>query len=121
MIAVEELEEARLGAGRSLRSAGPEELATVDDLLEIDEQIVDPQADPLADRRRLRRLRWVSPRQTMSFVSAALAASASITPASRAAIRSSESRISIKSVLSVTKALVAPRWRIGRASGAASP
>ena len=41
--------------------------------------------------------------------------------AHRSAIISNPCRISSRSVLSVTKQLVAPRWMISRARGAASP
>ena len=56
VVAGEELEEARLRAGRPLHTPGPQQLATMGDLLEIEEQVVDPEADPLADRGGLRRL-----------------------------------------------------------------
>ena len=56
MIAVEQLEEARLCAGRPLDPAELQRLEAVQHLLGVEEKVLHPQRDPLADRRELRGL-----------------------------------------------------------------
>ena len=56
MIAVEQLQEAGLRAGRAFHAAGLERRDAVLDFRQIERQIVGPQARPPADGRRLRRL-----------------------------------------------------------------
>src|SRR2546426_11700715 len=52
----EQLEEARLGAGRALHAPEPQGLETVDQLLGIQREVLHPQRDPFPDRRELRGL-----------------------------------------------------------------
>ena len=56
MIPREEFEEAGLGADRALHTAGAKQLAAVQDLLEVEQEIMNPEANPLADRGGLRGL-----------------------------------------------------------------
>ena len=56
MIAVEQLQEARLGSGRPLDAPELQRVQPVEHLLGVEHEILHPQGDPLADGRELRRL-----------------------------------------------------------------
>ena len=57
MVALEDLEEARLRAGRSLHAAEGKRAAAVIDILDIEHQVLHPERGALADRRELRGLK----------------------------------------------------------------
>ena len=56
VVAVEQPQEAGLRAGRPLGTAGPQPFEPMLDFGQVERQVVGPEARPLADRRRLRRL-----------------------------------------------------------------
>ena len=56
VVAVEELEEARLRPGGPLAAAQPERLEPADDLLDVQRQVLHPERGALPDRGELRRL-----------------------------------------------------------------
>ena len=56
VIALEQLEEARLGPGGALAAAQPEGLQPVHQLLDVEREVLHPQRGPLADGGELGRL-----------------------------------------------------------------
>ena len=56
MVALEELEEGRLGAGGALAAAEPERLQPVGELLHVEPEVLHPEGGPLPDGGELRRL-----------------------------------------------------------------
>src|SRR5438105_3239830 len=57
MVAAEEREEARLGAGGPLDSPKPEGLKTVLDLVQVEDEVVTPEAGPFPHSHELGRLK----------------------------------------------------------------
>ena len=114
VVAVEELEEGRLRARRALHAAAGQRRDAVVEVREVEHEVLHPERRALADGRRLRGLEVrVAERRLVAPLRAR-------TPRARAARdrrvpRSSSRprRMRIRSALSVTYALVAPRWMNG--------
>ena len=122
VIAVEQGEEARLRPGRPLDAEEGQVVQPTLDVAQVEDQLIRPQGRPLADRDEL------------SGLEMGVSQARQVLPSDRERRRGRRSRRRgrrgrgpdpsrrrIRSVLSVTKQLVAPRWMIGLASGATSP
>ena len=102
MVAVEQAEETGLRAGGALAALGLELAQAVLDFRQVQHQVVGPQAGPLADGGRLRRLEMGVGQAGQIAILRAKSARRSITPTTRSRTSSSDSRSRSRSVLSVT-------------------
>ena len=102
MIAAEQGQEAGLRAGGALDAAEAQRRQAVFDLVQVQHEIVAPQAGALAHGGELRRLKMGEAERGRSRQRAAKRARASMTPTSRSRSRLRPSRIRNRSVLSVT-------------------
>ena len=111
VVAVEELEEARLRAGRALHAAEGQRGDAMIEIGEVEHEVLHPERRALADGRRLRRLQMRGAERRLGAPLAREVASAreDADDLRRAAARVPR-RMRIRSALSVTNALVAPRW-----------
>ena len=114
VVAGEQREEARLRAGRPLDAAAAQPVASRCSIsARSSDEVLRPEAGALADRRELRRLEVGVGEAGQGAVAPGEVGEAARAPSrAGAASSSSASRIRSRSVLSVTKALVAPRWRM---------